>query len=59
MSSAAWRFGWSRRLSLRHRILAVNIFAVAILAGSIFYLDSFPKPAELRRGSIRRSPRPL
>jgi len=33
--------GWSRRISLRHRILAVNIFAVAILAGSIFYLDSF------------------
>jgi two-component system sensor histidine kinase ChvG len=33
--------GWSRWLSLRHRILAVNIFAVAILAGSIFYLDSF------------------
>ena len=32
---------WSRRISLRHRILAVNIFAVAILAGSIFYLDSF------------------
>jgi two-component system, OmpR family, sensor histidine kinase ChvG len=33
--------GWARRISLRHRILAVNIFAVAILAGSIFYLDSF------------------
>jgi two-component system sensor histidine kinase ChvG len=33
--------GWSRRISLRHRILAVNIFAVAILAGSILYLDSF------------------
>jgi two-component system, OmpR family, sensor histidine kinase ChvG len=33
--------GWSRRLSLRHRILAVNIFALAILAGSLFYLDSF------------------
>ena len=33
--------GWTRRVSLRHRILAVNIFAVAILAGSIFYLDSF------------------
>ena len=32
---------WSWRLSLRHRILAVNIFAVAILAGSIFYLDGF------------------
>jgi two-component system, OmpR family, sensor histidine kinase ChvG len=33
--------GWVRRISLRHRILAVNIFALAILAGSIFYLDSF------------------
>jgi two-component system, OmpR family, sensor histidine kinase ChvG len=33
--------GWSRRLSLRQRILAVNIFAIAILAGSLFYLDSF------------------
>lgn len=33
--------GWSRRLSLRRRILAVNIFALAILAGSLFYLDSF------------------
>jgi len=32
---------WSWRLSLRQRILAVNVFAVAILAGSIFYLDSF------------------
>jgi two-component system sensor histidine kinase ChvG len=32
---------WSRRLTLRQRILAVNIFAVAILAGSIFYLDGF------------------
>jgi len=32
---------WSRRLSLRQRIFAVNIFAVAILAGSLFYLDSF------------------
>ena len=32
---------WTRRVSLRHRILAVNIFAIAILAGSIFYLDSF------------------
>ncbi|HWH18367.1 MAG TPA: ATP-binding protein [Allosphingosinicella sp.] len=32
---------WSGRLSLTQRILAVNIFALAILAGSIFYLDSF------------------
>ena len=26
---------------LLHRILAVNVFALAVLAGSIFYLDSF------------------
>ena len=32
---------WSTRWTLTHRILAVNIFAVAILAGSVFYLDSF------------------
>jgi two-component system sensor histidine kinase ChvG len=32
---------WSGRLSLTQRILAVNIFALAILAGSLFYLDSF------------------
>lgn len=34
------RPGWSSRLSLRQRILAVNIFAIAILAGGLFYLDS-------------------
>ena len=32
---------WSGRWMLLHRILAVNIFALAILAGSIFYLDGF------------------
>ncbi len=32
---------WSGRLSLTARILAINIFALAILAGSLFYLDSF------------------
>ena len=32
---------WSGRWMLLHRILAVNIFAVAVLAGSIFYLDGF------------------
>ena len=32
---------WSRRWTIRHRILAVNVFAIAILAGSLFYLDSF------------------
>ncbi len=33
--------GWTRRVAIRHRILAVNIFALLILAGLIFYLDSF------------------
>ncbi|HEX8216267.1 MAG TPA: stimulus-sensing domain-containing protein [Allosphingosinicella sp.] len=32
---------WTGRIALRHRILAVNIFALAILAGSLLYLDSF------------------
>lgn len=32
---------WSGRLSLTKRILAVNIFALAMLAGSLFYLDSY------------------
>ncbi len=31
----------SGRLSLRQRILAVNIFAILLLAGSFFYLDSY------------------
>jgi len=45
--------GWTKRVSLRHRILAVNIFAVAILAGSIFYLDSFR--ASLTQARIDRA----
>lgn len=32
---------WSARLSLTTRILAVNIFAIALLAGSLFYLDNY------------------
>jgi two-component system, OmpR family, sensor histidine kinase ChvG len=32
---------WSGRWMLLHRILAVNIFALAMLAGSLFYLDGF------------------
>jgi two-component system sensor histidine kinase ChvG len=35
------RLRWSRRFTLRQRILAVNIFAIIILAGSLFYLDGF------------------
>lgn len=32
---------WSGRISLTRRILAVNIFAIAFLAGGFFYLDSY------------------
>jgi two-component system sensor histidine kinase ChvG len=32
---------WSNRWTLTHRVLAVNIFALAILGGSLFYIDSF------------------
>lgn len=32
---------WSARWSLTARILAVNIFAIALLAGGFFYLDSY------------------
>lgn len=32
---------WSGRLSLTPRILAINVFALALLAGGFFYLDSY------------------
>ncbi len=32
---------WSGRISLTARILALNIFALALLAGGFFYLDSY------------------
>jgi len=46
---------WSRTWSLSARILAVNIFALLILAGSIVYLDSFrERLIEQRREEIRQ-----
>ncbi len=35
------RLFWTRRASLTTRILAVNLLALALMAGSLFYLDSF------------------
>ncbi len=35
------RLTWSRRFSLTQRILAVNVFALVMLAGGVLYLDSF------------------
>ena len=32
---------WSGRVSLTRRILAVNVFALLLLAGGFFYLDSY------------------
>lgn len=37
----ATRLGLSWRVSLTARILAVNIIALALLAGSLFYIDSY------------------
>lgn len=37
----ALKLRWSARVSLTSRILAVNIFALAMLAGGFFYLDSY------------------
>jgi two-component system, OmpR family, sensor histidine kinase ChvG len=37
------RHGWAWRVSLTTRILAVNIIALALLAGSLFYIDSYRK----------------
>jgi two-component system, OmpR family, sensor histidine kinase ChvG len=37
----AGRLLWTRRTSLTVRILAVNIIALGLLAGSLFYLDNY------------------
>ena len=39
--SRAGRLFWTRRTSLTTRILAVNIIALGLMAGSLFYLDSY------------------
>lgn len=41
MADDAVRLVWSARWSLTTRILAVNIFAIALLAVGFFYLDSY------------------
>jgi two-component system sensor histidine kinase ChvG len=46
--------GLDRRFSLAPRILAVNVFAILALTGSIFYLDSFrERLIEQRRAEMR------
>jgi two-component system sensor histidine kinase ChvG len=46
--------GLDRRFSLAPRILAVNVFAILALTGSIFYLDSFrERLIDQRRAEMR------
>ena len=48
--------GLDRRFSLAPRILAVNVFAILALTGSIFYLDSFrERLIEQRRAEMRNA----
>ena len=39
MADTRPRSAWRRRTSLTVRILAVNIIALGLMAGSLFYLD--------------------
>ncbi len=46
---------WDGRFSLAPRILAVNVFAILMLAGSILYLDSFrERLIDQRRAELRQ-----
>jgi len=46
---------WTRRASLTARILAVNIIALGLLAGSLFYIDSYRKQLLAERFKLARS----
>ena len=52
---AAGRLYWSRRFSLTTRILALNIIALALMAGSLFYIDSLRKQLIAERFKLARS----
>jgi two-component system sensor histidine kinase ChvG len=46
---------WTRKISLTARILAVNLIAMALLAGSLFLLDSFRKQLLDERFKLARA----
>jgi two-component system sensor histidine kinase ChvG len=46
---------WTRKTSLTARILMVNIVALAILAGSLFYLDSYRNQLLAERFKLART----
>ena len=49
------RLFWTRRISLTARILTFNIIALALMAGSLFYLDSLRKQLIAERFRLARS----
>src|SRR5258708_3694274 len=49
------RLRWSLGVSLTSRILAVNIIALALLAGSLFYLDSYRNRLLAERYALARA----
>ncbi|MEO7247575.1 MAG: stimulus-sensing domain-containing protein [Novosphingobium sp.] len=54
-SRAPGRLFWTRRLGLTTRILAVNVIALALLAGSLFYLDSYRNQLLAERSQLAQS----
>ncbi|MFC4294824.1 ATP-binding protein [Novosphingobium tardum] len=52
---AGGKLFWTRRVSLTARILAVNVIALALMAGSLFYLDSLRKQLIEERFKLARS----
>lgn len=49
------RLFWTRGVSLTARILFVNIIALALMAGSLFYLDSYRQQLLAERSKLARS----
>ncbi|MBN8484786.1 MAG: stimulus-sensing domain-containing protein [Sphingomonadales bacterium] len=55
MAEPRARGSWKRRTSLTVRILAVNIIALGLMAGSLFYLDSYRKQLFEERFKLARA----
>ncbi|MET1754713.1 stimulus-sensing domain-containing protein [Novosphingobium sp. RD2P27] len=55
LHSLTARIGWPWRVSLTTRILAVNVIAFALLAGSLFYIDSYRRELFAERFRLARA----
>ena len=55
IEDAPERLFWTRRFSLTTRILAVNILIVALIMGSLFFLDIYRKQLLAERAKLARS----